>query len=146
MCTGMEGRPARLTGSSGELTECYERNAGFQNYWGEPHPLGSISLWKIGGRRRQFLPLFESTKFSKEKFNDPFLLTVIRPRRKTPVSPYIDDRCLLWCCTSTLCTCTCYMIERPELPPFASLFSLSIIEHPIIRIMIFLHFFYTPKN
>ena len=88
----MEGRPARLTGSTGELTECYERNAGFQNYWGEPHPLGSISLWKIGGRRRQFLPLLESTKFSKEKFNDPFLLTVIRPRRKTPGSPSIDDR------------------------------------------------------
>ena len=87
----MEGRPARLTGSTGELIECYERNAGFQNYWGEPHPLGSISLWKIGGRRRQFLPLLESTKFSKEKFNDPFLLTVIRPRRKTPGSPSTED-------------------------------------------------------
>ena len=87
----MEGRPARLTGSTGELTECYERNAGFQNYWGEPHLLGSISLWKIGGRRRQFLPLLESTKFSKEKFIDPFLLAVIRPRRKTPGSPSTED-------------------------------------------------------
>ena len=38
-------------------------------------------------REEDFLPLLESTKFSKEKFINPLLLVVIRPRRKTPGSP-----------------------------------------------------------
>ena len=82
----MEGRPARLTGSTGELTECYERNAGFQNYWGEPHPCGSISLLleKSLGE--------EAPNFLRRNLLTRFFFAVIRPRRKTPGSPSIDDR------------------------------------------------------
>ena len=57
-----------------------------------PIPVEVFLLKKSMGEEEDFLSLLESTKFSKEKFNDPFLLTVIRPRRKTTGSPSIDDR------------------------------------------------------
>ena len=49
------------------------------------------SPWKYFSMKEDFLPLLESTIFSKEKFIDPFLLSVIRPRRKTPGSPSTED-------------------------------------------------------
>ena len=56
-----------------------------------PIPVEVFLLKKSMGEEEDFLSLLESTKFSKEKFIDPFLLAVIRPRRKTPGSPSTED-------------------------------------------------------
>ena len=56
-----------------------------------PIPVEVFLLKKSVGEEEDFLSLLESTKFSKEKFIDPFLLVVIRPRRKTPGSPSTED-------------------------------------------------------
>lgn len=54
-------------------------------------PVKVFLLKEFVGKEKDFLPLLESTKFFKKKFIDPFLLTVIRPRRKTPGSPSTED-------------------------------------------------------